>query len=58
MTKLNSETCELTLSELDTVNGGILAAFIASYIAGKALDGELNGEGFVATVSKAAKQKM
>jgi hypothetical protein len=58
MTKLNTETRELTLSELDTVNGGIFAAFIAGYVAGKVLDGELKGEGFVATASKAAKQKM
>jgi hypothetical protein len=55
---MNNEHRELTVDELDTVNGGIFAAFIASYVAGKVLDGELNGEGFVATASKAAKQKM
>lgn len=56
--QLNHETSELTISELDGVNGGFLAAFLAAYVAGKALDGELNGDGFVATASKAAKQKM
>jgi hypothetical protein len=55
MIELNNETRELTLNELDTVNGGFLAAFLAGYVAGKVLDGELSGQGFVAQASNAAK---
>jgi hypothetical protein len=57
MTKVSNDKRrdqELTTTELDTVNGGFLAGFIAAYAAGKILDKELNGEGFVATMAKKA----
>ena len=58
MTKLNNDTRELSFNELDTVNGGFLAAFLAGYVAGKVLDGELSGQGFVAQASKAARAQI
>jgi hypothetical protein len=60
MTKLNNETRELTLSELDAASGG-LGAFgfgVLINLATDALKGEVNGEGFVAQASKAAQAQI
>ena len=56
MTKLNHETRELTLNELDAASGGVSAGWFGVFInlATDVLKGELNGEGFVAQAAKAA----
>jgi hypothetical protein len=60
MTKLNNETRELSIDELDAVSGGFLGLVAAIGLG--AVVGELLGgsavDGFVATVAKAAREKL